>query len=87
MTMAVSQLLTRAKKKAHRETGETSQDNRNRCVKMNNAVIQPLVRCGASEELETLRFLPLPSLHADRNQNQLGEEMGIFFLRQKYPAG
>lgn len=47
---------------------------------MNNAVIQPLVRCGASEELETPRFLPLPSLHAERNQNQLGEEMWGFFF-------
>lgn len=46
--------------KAQRETRETSQDNRNRCVKMNNAVIQPSVRCGASEELETPRFSLAP---------------------------
>lgn len=42
---------------------------------MNNAVIQPLVRCGASEELETPRFLPLPSVRTERHRNKLGEEL------------
>ena len=37
--------------------------------KMNNAVIQPLVRCGASLGLEkTPRFLPLPSFHTECHQ-------------------
>lgn len=40
------------------EMKERSQENRNRCVKMNNAVLQPSVRCGARQEQET----PLPSV-------------------------
>lgn len=46
--------------RSKREKRETSEDRRNRCVKMNNAVIQPLVRCDASEELESPHILSLP---------------------------
>ena len=68
--MVISKL--HLKKKNTRETRETSEDNRNRCVKMNNAAIQPLVRCGASEEL-LLEKSPSPSVPQEKMSN-LGEE-------------
>lgn len=50
--------------KSEKFSNETQRQVRKRetgCVKMNNAVILPLVRCGASEvPLETPRFLPFP---------------------------
>lgn len=68
----------RRKKEKRRETRETSEDKRNRCVKMNNAVIQPLVRCGASEALESPHILSFIGPKKGREKKRIKMDL-IFF--------
>lgn len=50
---------------------------------MNNAVIQSLVRCAASEELETLHSLSLPSLYANAIKTNFGRKCVLIFFFKK----
>lgn len=63
--------------------GRNKSDNRNRCVKMNNAVIQSLVRCAASEDLETRHSLSLPSLYANAIKTNFERKCVLIFFFKK----